>query len=174
MREHCTVWPSAEADAWPAGLQDASVTLLRERTRARSVASASESDLGEAGTPWVRGLRSACDLAPPTTRARVRQCGARLDRMWPGSHHERLEGSGYHRGSRGPALDRPPAFPAAADCTAQCARRRGTGGYGRAPQAEGSLARGGGGTARPEGSRPGLAAGATEWPKTRRASCMPD
>ena len=28
-----------------------------------------------------------------------------------GSHHERLDGSGYHRGTRGPALDEPAANP---------------------------------------------------------------
>jgi DNA-binding NarL/FixJ family response regulator len=33
-----------------------------------------------------------------------------------GSHHERLDGSGYHRGSRGPALDQTARVLAAADC----------------------------------------------------------
>ena len=33
-----------------------------------------------------------------------------------GSHHERLDGSGYHRGTRGPALDQPARILAAADC----------------------------------------------------------
>ena len=32
-----------------------------------------------------------------------------------GSHHERLDGSGYHRGTRGPALGRPARILAAAD-----------------------------------------------------------
>jgi HD-GYP domain-containing protein (c-di-GMP phosphodiesterase class II) len=33
-----------------------------------------------------------------------------------GSHHERLDGSGYHRGTRGPALDQSARILAAADC----------------------------------------------------------
>ena len=35
-----------------------------------------------------------------------------------GSHHERLDGSGYHRGTRGPGLDQPARILAAADCYA--------------------------------------------------------
>jgi HD-GYP domain-containing protein (c-di-GMP phosphodiesterase class II) len=38
-----------------------------------------------------------------------------------GSHHERLDGSGYHRGTQGSALDRPARILAAADC--YCAMR---------------------------------------------------
>jgi HD-GYP domain-containing protein (c-di-GMP phosphodiesterase class II) len=33
-----------------------------------------------------------------------------------GSHHERLDGSGYHRGTRGPGLDQASRILAAADC----------------------------------------------------------
>jgi DNA-binding NarL/FixJ family response regulator len=33
-----------------------------------------------------------------------------------GSHHERLDGSGYHRGTRGPELDQAARVLAAADC----------------------------------------------------------
>jgi HD-GYP domain-containing protein (c-di-GMP phosphodiesterase class II) len=33
-----------------------------------------------------------------------------------GSHHERLDGSGYQRGARGPALDQNARILAAADC----------------------------------------------------------
>ena len=41
-----------------------------------------------------------------------------------GSHHERLDGSGYHRGSRGPDLDQDARILAAADCyTAMCEDR---------------------------------------------------
>jgi HD-GYP domain-containing protein (c-di-GMP phosphodiesterase class II) len=35
-----------------------------------------------------------------------------------GSHHERLDGSGYHRGTRGPSLDLASRILAAADCYA--------------------------------------------------------
>jgi HD-GYP domain-containing protein (c-di-GMP phosphodiesterase class II) len=35
-----------------------------------------------------------------------------------GSHHERLDGSGYHRGTRGPGLDQAACILAAADCYA--------------------------------------------------------
>ena len=38
-----------------------------------------------------------------------------------GSHHERLDGSGYHRGTRGPALEQPALILATADC--YCAMR---------------------------------------------------
>jgi DNA-binding NarL/FixJ family response regulator len=38
--------------------------------------------------------------------------------MLAGSHHERLDGSGYHRGTRGSELDRPARILAAADCYA--------------------------------------------------------
>jgi HD-GYP domain-containing protein (c-di-GMP phosphodiesterase class II) len=38
-----------------------------------------------------------------------------------GAHHERLDGSGYHRGSRGPELDQAARVLAAADC--YCAMR---------------------------------------------------
>ena len=44
-----------------------------------------------------------------------------------GSHHERLDGSGYHRGTRGPALDQAARILAAADCYGRCARRGRTG-----------------------------------------------
>jgi HD-GYP domain-containing protein (c-di-GMP phosphodiesterase class II) len=33
-----------------------------------------------------------------------------------GTHHERLDGSGYHRGTRGPAIDQAARVLAAADC----------------------------------------------------------
>ena len=33
-----------------------------------------------------------------------------------GSHHERVDGSGYHRGTKGPALDQEARILAAADC----------------------------------------------------------
>jgi hypothetical protein len=45
---------------------------------------------------------------------RVPQTSA--DPRMAGSHHERLDGSGYHRGTRGPALDQAARILAAADC----------------------------------------------------------
>jgi DNA-binding NarL/FixJ family response regulator len=41
-----------------------------------------------------------------------------------GAHHERLDGSGYHRGTRGPALDRPARILAVADCYAAMREER--------------------------------------------------
>jgi DNA-binding NarL/FixJ family response regulator len=38
--------------------------------------------------------------------------------MLAGSHHERCDGSGYHRGTRSPALDQAACVLAAADCYA--------------------------------------------------------
>ena len=71
-----------------------------------------------------------------------------------GSHHERLDGSGYHRGSRGPDLDQNARILAAADCYSRDAR-------GRAPTRPAldrrgggrAAARGEGGTARPRRGR---------------------
>jgi HD-GYP domain-containing protein (c-di-GMP phosphodiesterase class II) len=44
-----------------------------------------------------------------------------------GSHHERLEGSGYHRGTRGPGLDQAARILAAADCDAAMREARAQG-----------------------------------------------
>src|SRR3954470_17279710 len=41
-----------------------------------------------------------------------------------GAHHERLDGSGYHRGTRGSALDQTARILAAADCYSAMRERR--------------------------------------------------
>ena len=89
-----------------------------------------------------------------------------------GSHHERLDGSGYHRGSRGPDLDRARPHPgrrrllhghARGPAVQAGARRRGGGD--RAP------ARGAGGTARLRGRRRGARRRRAPRLDARRASC---
>ncbi len=117
----------AEAAAWRMDLPADTVTAraarrARPRPRPRRRV---ECDLGEAGTARVRrvGARAA---APALHRARVRPvAGARSDRAsWPAAHHERLDGSGYHRGSARSRLSiRPPASSPPPTATRRCARR---------------------------------------------------
>ena len=108
----------AEAAAWRIGLPAATVTLVRRAALAH--------DLGRVGVSnaiWEKPGRSgsasgsACGStrtspsAPSPSRRRSRPIG-----LLAGSHHERLDGSGYHRGTRGPALDQAARILAAADC----------------------------------------------------------
>ena len=77
-----------------------------------------ERDLGEARAPRFR--RMGTGPAPPALHgARLRPVAALAAiGVLAGSHHERLDGSGYHRGTRGPALDQAARILAAADCYA--------------------------------------------------------
>jgi HD-GYP domain-containing protein (c-di-GMP phosphodiesterase class II) len=56
-----------------------------------------------------------------------------------GSHHERLDGSGYHRGTRAPGLDQPARVLAAADCYAAMREARPFRAALSAPAAEAAL-----------------------------------
>jgi HD-GYP domain-containing protein (c-di-GMP phosphodiesterase class II) len=121
LREHSTgVAELAEAAAWRLGLPADSVTLLRRAALAH--------DLGRIGVSnaiWEKpgalgfGEWERVRLHPHfTERAFAQSPTLAPIGILAGSHHERLDGSGYHRGTRGPALDRPARILAAADCYA--------------------------------------------------------
>src|SRR4051812_764591 len=119
LREHSTgVAELAEAAAWRSGLPADSVAFLRRAALAL--------DLGRVGVPnaiWEKpgplgfGEWERVRLHPHFTERAFAQSPelAPIGRL-AGSHHERLDGSGYHRGSRGGALDQPARILAAADC----------------------------------------------------------
>ena len=91
-------------------------------------------DLGRVGVPagvWERpGALTAADwervrLHPYLTERALARCSAlgELARL-AGSHHERLDGSGYHRGVAGAELDLPARLLAAADVVAAMGEAR--------------------------------------------------
>jgi HD-GYP domain-containing protein (c-di-GMP phosphodiesterase class II) len=121
LREHSTgVADLAEAAAWRLGLPAASVTLVRRAALAH--------DLGRVGVSnaiWEKpgrlgfGEWERVRLHPHfTERAFAQSRELAPIGALAGSHHERLDGSGYHRGTRGPGLDQAARILAAADCYA--------------------------------------------------------
>ena len=81
-----------------------------------------ERDLGEA-RPARIGEWERVRLHPHFTERAFAQSAALAPiGMLAGSHHERLDGSGYHRGTRGSELDRGARILAAADCYERDAR----------------------------------------------------
>src|SRR5690348_11213380 len=118
LREHSTgVADLAEAAAWRLGLPAEDVAFLRRAALA--------SDLGRVGVSnaiWEKpgplgfGEWERVRLHPHFTERAFAQSEALASiGVLAGSHHERLDGSGYHRGLRGSALDRPARILAAAD-----------------------------------------------------------
>jgi HD-GYP domain-containing protein (c-di-GMP phosphodiesterase class II) len=119
LREHSTgVAELAEAAAWRVGLPADDVTQIRYAALAH--------DLGRVGVPngiWEKpgplafGEWERVRLHSHYTERAFAQSPslAPLGRL-AGSHHERLDGSGYHRGCRGPDLDQSARILAAADC----------------------------------------------------------
>ena len=144
LREHSTgVADLAEAAAWRLGLSAASVTLVRRAALAH--------DLGRVGVSnaiWEQpgrlgfGEWERVRLHPHfTERAFAQSRELAPIGVLAGSHHERLDGSGYHRGTRGPGLDQGARILAAADCYGAMREPRP---YRRAldePAAEGELMR---------------------------------
>jgi HD-GYP domain-containing protein (c-di-GMP phosphodiesterase class II) len=119
LREHCTgVAELAEAAAWRAGLPDASVKLVRRAALAHDLGRVGVSNaIWEKPGPLGFGDWERVRLHPHYTERAFAQSPVLAPiGMLAGSHHERLDGSGYHRGSRGPALDQPARILAAADC----------------------------------------------------------
>ena len=119
FREHSTeVAELAEAAAWRAGLQADSVTALRRAGLAL--------DLGRVGVSnaiWEKpsalgfGEWERVRLHPHFTERAFSQSPALAPiGVLAGSHHERLDGSGYHRGTSGQGLGKPARILAAADC----------------------------------------------------------
>jgi HD-GYP domain-containing protein (c-di-GMP phosphodiesterase class II) len=121
FREHSTsVADLAEAAGWRIGLPPETVRLLRR--------SALAADLGRVGVSnaiWEKagslgfGDWERVRLHPHFTERAFAQSQALapIGRL-AGSHQERLDGSGYHRGSTGSTLDRTGRILAAADCYA--------------------------------------------------------
>jgi HD-GYP domain-containing protein (c-di-GMP phosphodiesterase class II) len=121
LREHCvSVADLAEAAAWRLGLPANDVAFLRRAALAH--------DLGRISVPnaiWEKpgplgvGERERVRLHAYFTERAFAHCPAlaELGRL-AGSHHERLDGSGYHRGTEGAALEQAARILAAADCYA--------------------------------------------------------
>ena len=159
LREHSTgVAELAEAAAWRMGLPADSVTLVRRAALAHDLGRVGVSNaIWEKPGPLGFGEWERVRLHPHFTERAFAQSPALAPiGLLAGSHHERLDGSGYHRGTRGPALDQAGPHPrrrrllrghargAAVQAGARCA-----GGRGRVD------ARGRGGAARPGGRRRG-------------------
>jgi HD-GYP domain-containing protein (c-di-GMP phosphodiesterase class II) len=119
LREHPTgVAELAEAAAWRLQLPQDSIATLRRAALAH--------DLGRVGVSnaiWEKpgslafGEWERVRLHAHFTERAFAQSPAlaHIGRL-AGSHHERLDGSGYHRGVRGPDLDAAARILAAADC----------------------------------------------------------
>jgi HD-GYP domain-containing protein (c-di-GMP phosphodiesterase class II) len=119
FREHSTgVAELAEAAAWRLGLSVASVTLVRRAALAHDLGRVGVSNaIWEKPGPLGFGEWERVRLHPHyTERAFAQSPTLAPIGILAGSHHERLDGSGYHRGTRGPALDQASRILAAADC----------------------------------------------------------
>jgi HD-GYP domain-containing protein (c-di-GMP phosphodiesterase class II) len=126
-REHCVgVADLAEAAAWRVGLPAEEVTFLRRAALAH--------DLGRISVPnaiWEKpGPLGLADwervrLHAHFTERAFAHCPAlvELGRL-AGAHHERVDGSGYHRGTEGAAQHRAARILAAADCYAAMREER--------------------------------------------------
>jgi HD-GYP domain-containing protein (c-di-GMP phosphodiesterase class II) len=119
LREHSTgVAELAEAAAWRQGLPADTVTLLRRAALAHDLGRIGVSNaIWEKPGPLGFGEWERVRLHPHYTERAFAQSPALAPiGVLAGSHHERLDGSGYHRGTRGAALDQPARILAAADC----------------------------------------------------------
>jgi HD-GYP domain-containing protein (c-di-GMP phosphodiesterase class II) len=119
FREHSTsVADLAEAAAWRLGLMPDSVALLRRAALAHDLGRVGVSNaIWEKPGPLGFGEWERVRLHPHfTERAFAQSLALAPIGLVAGSAHERLDGSGYHRGLRGPALDQTARILAAADC----------------------------------------------------------
>jgi HD-GYP domain-containing protein (c-di-GMP phosphodiesterase class II) len=119
LREHSTgVAELAEAAAWRLGLPAASVTLVRRAALAHDLGRVGVSNaIWEKPGPLGFGEWERVRLHPHYTERAFAQSPALAPiGLVAGSHHERVDGSGYHRGTRGAALDQPARIVAVADC----------------------------------------------------------
>jgi HD-GYP domain-containing protein (c-di-GMP phosphodiesterase class II) len=119
LREHSTgVAELAEGGAWRLGLPAETVALVR-----RAALSADLGRVGVSNAIWEKpgplgfGEWERVRLHSHFTERAFAQSQALAPiGVLAGSHHERLDGSGYHRGLRGSALDKTGRILAAADC----------------------------------------------------------
>ena len=119
FRDHSTgVAELAEAAAWRLGLPADAVTFLRRAALAADLGRVGVSNaVWEKPGPLGFGDRERARLHTHfTERAFAQSEALAAVGILAGSHHERLDGSGYHRGLRGSALDRAARILAAADC----------------------------------------------------------
>jgi HD-GYP domain-containing protein (c-di-GMP phosphodiesterase class II) len=118
LREHSTaVADLAEAAAWRLGLPAETVALLRRAALAADLGRVGVSNaIWEKPGPLGFGEWERVRLHPHfTERAFAQSTALAPVGLLAGSHHERLDGSGYQHGLRGPALDRSARILAAAD-----------------------------------------------------------
>jgi HD-GYP domain-containing protein (c-di-GMP phosphodiesterase class II) len=119
LREHsAAVADLAEAAAWRLGLPAETVTLLRRAALAADLGRVGVSNaIWEKPGPLGFGEWERVRLHPHFTERAFAQSEALASiGLLAGSHHERLDGSGYHRGLRGSTLDPTTRILAAADC----------------------------------------------------------
>src|SRR5690349_19101159 len=121
LREHSTaVADLAEAAAWRMGLPAETVAFLRRAALAADLGRVGVSNaIWEKPGPLGFGEWERVRLHPHFTERAFAQSEALASiGVLAGSHHERLDGSGYHRGIGGTALDKAARILAAADCYA--------------------------------------------------------
>jgi HD-GYP domain-containing protein (c-di-GMP phosphodiesterase class II) len=119
LREHSTgVAELAEAAAWRLELPAATVTSLRRAALAHDLGRVGVSNaIWEKPGPLGFGEWERVRLHSHFTERAFAQSPALAPiGQLAGTHHERLDGSGYHRGLRAPALDQAARILAAADC----------------------------------------------------------
>ncbi len=119
FREHSTgVADLAEAAAWRLGLSAETVSFLRRAALAADLGRVGVSNaIWEKPGPLGFGEWERVRLHPHFTERAFAQSRALAPiGLLAGAHHERADGSGYHRGIRGSALDQPGRILAAADC----------------------------------------------------------
>ena len=119
LRGHSTsVAELAEGAAWRLDLPTDTVTLVRRAALAHDLGRIGVSNaIWEKPGPLGFGEWERVRLHPHFTERAFAQSHALAPiGVVAGAHHERLDGSGYHRGARGPALDQPARIVAAADC----------------------------------------------------------
>jgi HD-GYP domain-containing protein (c-di-GMP phosphodiesterase class II) len=119
FREHSTaVADLAEAAAWRLGLPPETVAFLRRAALAADLGRVGVSNaIWEKPGPLGFGEWERVRLHPYFTERAFAQSEALAPiGLLAGGHHERLDGSGYHRGLRGSALEPASRILAAADC----------------------------------------------------------
>src|SRR5437763_3284 len=119
LREHSTgVADLAEAAAWRLGLPAETVSFLRRAALAADLGRVGVSNaIWEKPGPLGFGEWERVRLHPHFTERAFAQSRALAPiGLLAGAHHERLDGSGYHRALAGSALDKAGRILAAADC----------------------------------------------------------